>query len=126
MINPNNGTERALERIRRTILWLAAMGTLALWAWRGWTWGVGFAIGAATSWASFRWIRAAADAIGHERPSRTRNAVLAGLRYPIIGAGAYVIFRFSTISVVALLAGLFVSAAAVILEIIFELVYARN
>jgi hypothetical protein len=126
MTNPDNGTERALERIRRTILWLAAMGTLALWAWRGWTWGVGFAIGAAASWANFRWIRAAADAIGRKRPSRTRTAVLAGLRYPMIGVGAYVIFRFSAISVIALLAGLFVSAAAVILEIIFELVYARN
>jgi len=34
--------------------------------------------------------------------------------------------RFSTLSLAAVLLGLFVSVAAVILEILFELIYART
>jgi hypothetical protein len=66
------------------------------------------------------------DALGETRPTRKRVAVLAGLRYALLGGGAYVILRFSSVSVTATLAGLFVAVAAVIVEICFELVYARN
>ena len=59
-------------------------------------------------------------------PSRKRVAILAGLRYLILGGAAYVIVRFTPISLPAALAGLFVAAGAVIVEILFELVYART
>ena len=52
--------------------------------------------------------------------------VLYHLRYLLLGCGAYVILRYSSISMAAALAGSFVSAAAVIVEILFELTYARN
>jgi hypothetical protein len=54
-----------------------------------------------------------------------RLAVWLGARYLLLGAGAYALVRFSTISLPAALAGLFVSVAAVIVEILFQLVYAR-
>jgi hypothetical protein len=38
--------------------------------------------------------------------------------------GAYVIVKYSTLSLAAALCGLFVPVAAIILEILFELVYA--
>ena len=66
------------------------------------------------------------DALGRKRPTRKRVAVLAGLRYALLGGGAYVIIQFSSVSVMAALVGLFVAVAAVIVEICFELVYARN
>ena len=66
-----------------------------------------------------------ADALGGPA-AKPRKAVFLGLRYAFLGGGAYVILKFSAISLSAALSGLFVSIAAVVLEIIFELAYARN
>ena len=44
----------------------------------------------------------------------------------LLGLGAYAIVRFSEISLTAALVGLFAPAAAVILEILVELIYART
>jgi hypothetical protein len=49
-----------------------------------------------------------------------------GLRYLLLAAGAYVIVNFTSLSLPAALAGLFVPVAAVILEIVFELIYASS
>jgi hypothetical protein len=118
--------DRALERISKAMFALAAGGALVALIWRGWTWGAGFAVGAIASWLNFRWIKQVVDALGGKRPTRKRVAVLAGLRYLLLGGGAYVIFRVSSISVPATLVGLFVAVAAVIVEILFQLVYARD
>ena len=48
------------------------------------------------------------------------------VRYLLLGLGAYAIVRFSEISLTAALVGLFVSTAAVILEILIELIYVRT
>jgi hypothetical protein len=53
-------------------------------------------------------------------------AVILGLRYLLLGLGAYAILKFSEISLMAALVGLFVSTGAVILEILIELIYART
>jgi hypothetical protein len=127
MTNPDEQFyERAMERIRRATFALAVGGTLAALIWRGWAWGAGFAVGAAISWLNFRWLNHAVDALGGKRRLRARMAVLAGLRYLILGGMAYVILMFSKASVLAGLAGLFVSTAAVILEMLYQLAYARN
>lgn len=117
---------RALERISRAMFAIAAGGTILAFAWRGWTWGAGFAVGSALSWLSFRWLKQMVHALGENRPGRSRVAVLAGFRYLLLGGGAYAILIYSQIDVIAVLAGLFVSAAAVIVEIFIQLVYARN
>ena len=126
METDNGLFERALRRIAKTMLALAAAGAAAAAAWRGWTWGAGFAIGAAASWLNFRWLKQMVEALGANRPGRLRIALVAGLRYLILGAGAYAILRYSRISLPAALAGLFVPAAAVFIEILFELIYART
>jgi hypothetical protein len=118
--------ERALARMGKSMFAIGAGGAIALFAWKGWTWGGGFALGALASWGNFALLKNVVDALGSKRPTRKRVAVLAGLRYLILGAGAYVILRFSSISVSATLMGLFVAVAAVILEILLQLVYARN
>lgn len=116
--------ERAVDRIWKAMFAIAAGGALAAWAWRGWEWGAGFLLGAAASTLNFRWMKQIVDALGIERPTRQRVAVLAGLRYLLLGAGAYVILNYSSISIAAALVGLFVSVAAVIVEIVIELIYA--
>ena len=118
--------ERAVDRIGKAMFAIGAGGAIAAAAWGGWTWAAGFAIGTAASWLNFRWMKQIVDALGSSRPTRKRVAVLAGLRYALLGGGAYVILHYSAVSVTATLAGLFVSVAAVIVEICLELVYARN
>ncbi len=119
--------EGALERISKAMFAVASGGAILAFAWRGWTWGAGFALGSAVSWLNYRWMKQIVDALGQTaKPTRNRVAVLAGLRYLLLGGGAYAILKYSQISVIAALCGLFVSAAAVIVEIFIQLVYARN
>jgi ATP synthase I chain len=118
--------ERALERIWKAMFAIGAGGAIVVWAWRGWEWGVGFLLGSAASALNFRWIKQMVEALGVESPTRQRVAILAGLRYLILAAGGYAILNYSSISIAAALAGIFVSVAAVILEIVFELIYART
>jgi hypothetical protein len=118
--------DRAIWRIRLTITVLSVGGSLAALMWGGVAAGAGFAVGAAVSSLNFRWLHHVVDTIGGKRRARARTAVLAGLRYLLLGAGLYVIVRFFRINVLAGLLGLFVSVAAVILEMLYQLVYARN
>jgi len=118
--------ERVTSRIFKVTLAIAAAGTVAALAWRGWRAGAGFALGSALSWINFRWLKHAVDALGGtraQRAPRPRLAVLAGFRYLLLGGVAYAILSYSSISLGATLAGLFVSITAVIVEIFFEVVY---
>src|ERR1019366_7830493 len=92
---------------------------------RGGGWGAGWVIGPVVSALNFRWLKQLVLAIGGEA-AKPRQAVFLGMRYVLLGGGAYVILKFSAISLPAALSGLFVSVAAVIVEIILELAYARN
>ncbi len=118
--------ELARQRISKAMFAIGAGGVIAATAYGGWRWGAGFAAGAAASWLNFHWLKKIVDALGSSRPTRKRVAVLAGLRYALLGGGAYVILQYSSISLTAALFGLFVAVAAVIVEICFELVYARS
>jgi len=119
---------RAMGRLHVAISCLSAAGTIAATLYGGWRWGLGFLAGAAASWFNFRWLKQLVDSLGSaatgRRPPRGM-AVFFGFRYVLLGAGAYAILNFSALSVAAALIGLFVPAAAVILEILFELIYAR-
>ena len=117
--------DRAVARIWKLIWAIGAGGAFALVAWRGWWWGAGWLIGTAVSALNFRWLKQLVDGIGGAA-AKPRKAVFLGMRYVLLGGGAYVILRFSAISLPAALSGLFVSVAAVILEILLELAYARN
>jgi hypothetical protein len=117
--------ERGIERIWKVMGAVAAGGAMVALAWRGWTWSAGWLIGSAVSALNFRWLKQVTDALGSGE-ARPRKAVFLGMRYVLLGAGAYVILKYSPISLPAALAGLFVSVVAVIVEILFELFYARN
>ena len=80
---------RALERIRKFMLIIAAMGLLACGALFRWPVAAGFAAGAAVSYMNHRWLERAVDAVGERiatGQSRERGKgiiVRAVLRYVI-------------------------------------------
>jgi hypothetical protein len=116
--------ETALRRIARGTVALAAAGCLVCLVLRGWKWAVAFLLGAAASYLNFRWLKRVVDALGgalSARPS-PKFAILIGLRYLLLGGGAYAIVNFTSLSLPAALIGLFVPVAAVIVEIVFELI----
>lgn len=119
------GLAPALSRIRKLIGILGAGGAVAALAWGGWPAGGGFALGALLSWLNFRWLHQIVDALGGSGV-RKRLAIIAGCRYLLLGGAAYAIVRFLKVSGPATLSGLFVTAAAVIVEIVIELKYART
>jgi len=121
--------ERAVGRISRFTLALTASGAIVYFAIGGWRGGVGFLLGGMVAYLNFRWLKKTVYALGEAatgKPPRARVAVFLGLRYLLLGLAAYVILRFSEISLTACMVGLFVPTAAVILEILFELIYART
>ena len=118
---------RALDRIKFLIVFLSGAGTLAALVYGGWRWALGYMLGTAAGYLNFRWLKKLVDSLGEAAggtPPRARVAVFLGLRYLLLAAGGYVILNFTTLSLAAGLIGLFVSAAAVILEILYEIVYA--
>ena len=117
----------AVGRISRLTLILTASGAAIYFAMAGWRGGCGFLLGAIASYLNFRWLKRTVSALGETvggKPPRAWVAVVLGLRYLLLGLGAYAILKYSEISLTAALVGLFVSTAAVILEILIELIYA--
>ena len=113
--------DAALRRIYRWMGAFAAAGSLALLAWKGPWHGGGFALGAALSIVSFHWMKGAVDALAGFSQRRGRVVARFLLRYALIAAAGYVIFRTSLLSLSAFLAGLCVFAAGVLAEMIYEL-----
>ena len=117
----------AAGRISRLTLAITGAGAAIYFAMAGWRGGCGFLLGAIVSYLNFRWLKRTVNALGETaggKPPRAWVAVVLGLRYLLLGLGAYAIVRFSEISLTAALVGLFVSTAAVTLEILIELIYA--
>ncbi|MBI3680159.1 MAG: ATP synthase subunit I [Acidobacteria bacterium] len=117
--------DRAIGRVRRLIWWLTGLGTAALLAAKGIAWGFGFLLGAAISGGSFHYLHRlvyAINAPGAKKP-RAWKAALMGLRYFLIGGILYAMIKLFGLNLVAVLCGLLVTAAAVLLEILYELLH---
>lgn len=119
-------TEHLLKRLVNFILLLSVAGVMGAGAYRGWPAAAGFAIGAAASWWNFRSLRSVVQSLGAAASSGTLGAFAWILfRFIVLVLGAFVILRFTKFSLPAAFAGLFVPVGAVILEALFELIYAR-
>ena len=117
--------DRALKRLRLLMLALTAAGTLAALLWRGWPWALGFLAGAVASLVNFHWLHQLAGSIGPGGRKRgKRLLVFLSARYFLLGVCGYVIVAVFGLNLAAVLAGLLVAVAAVILEILYELIYA--
>lgn len=107
----------------RLSIGLGVAGTAGILATRGVRDAVGFLAGAALSIANLRgWVRlvGALGVAGETRPPR--SAALLGLRYLLAGGVVYAIIELLGSSPAVILAGLFVSVAAVLLELVYELI----
>ena len=119
--------DRALERIRRFMLALAALGLLACVALYRWPVAAGFAVGAIVSYVNHRWLERAVEAVGEriatgQSRERGRGIVArAVLRYVFVAVGAYVIFNVSRAGLYGFLGGVCLPIAAVTCEVAVEL-----
>jgi len=116
---------RVVGRIARVIAGLGAVGVVVSFLLGGWTWAAGFALGGAVSWVTFRWLKQLVGALGVEH-APANLAAKAVLRYLMIFGVAYVIVKYTVVNLRAAVMGLLLSTAAVIVEILIELIYARN
>jgi ATP synthase I chain len=118
---------QALERIRKFMLALAALGMLACAALFRWPVAAGFAAGAIVSYLNHRWLERAVDAVGErittgQSRERGRGIVArAALRYVFVAGGAYVIFNVSRAGLYGFLGGVCLPIAAVACEVAVEL-----
>lgn len=118
--------DRALTRIKLLTVGVGLIGTAAMLLTRGQGNAAGFLAGAAISYVNFELLSGLANVIGTQKGGSPRKArgwgVLIALRYAIVGAAVYVIVRVLGITPLAVLAGLLAAFAAVILEILYELI----
>ena len=106
---------------------LTLAGTAAAGYFFGRAESVGYAVGAVISMLNFRSfekIVAMTGVVVGDEPPKRKSAVFLGVRYFVFAAAAYGIIRVFEANFLAALIGFFVCVAAVILEILYELIYA--
>jgi hypothetical protein len=115
--------DRAARRLDRAALVLAGFAVVGMAGLQGWRGALGAATGAGFSLLSLRRWKRIAGALGSQSKIRLRIRLLAG--YAVIGTSLFVIIRHFGVSPASVIAGLFVSTAAVVVEIVYELLTSR-
>lgn len=115
--------DRQIKRIRALIVGLGIGGTAFVAIRYGWQTGVGFLVGAIASYLSVvRW-RRIVESIGQEG-ARPKMPVFGFIvQFGLITAVGYVIFKYLELNRLAAGLGLLVGAAAVTIEILYQLLY---
>ena len=116
--------DRFIRRVSWIILALGFTGSVTIALAKGVRIGLAFLIGAVVSYASFWGWRQVVDAV--TPAPRKRSSFPFVLRILLLFAVAYAIIRFLGLNVAAAALGLLVSAAAVLLDLIYELINART
>jgi ATP synthase I subunit len=125
----------AQQRVEYWTLALGAAGALVSgFAW-GWAESGALGLGAALSWLNYRWLKqgvaafaaAAATQSGAEKVRIPRRVYVRFFgRYALLLAALYAILTGSRLPGLAFLCGLFALVAAVLLEMLYELVRAAG
>jgi len=118
---------RSLARMERFALVIAAAGTLGFLITAGWRNALGFACGAVISHFNFGLWKRIAAAVGEQGPQAPSDAkaVTLGIRYLLIGGAVFVIIKVLDVSPLAVLGGLLVTVAAVLTELICQLIFLK-
>jgi hypothetical protein len=115
-----------IRRLHYFLALLGLAGTMGFGFYLGWHGAAGFALGALASWWNFLRLRALVETLGTATSDGLLGAVAWMLfRFILLVLGAFVILKFTKISLPAAAAGLFLSVGAVVLETIFETTYER-
>ncbi len=106
------------------MLGLTVAGTLAAGSFRGLSAAGGFLMGALAAYFNFRLIERAANRIAGKSARKPRRGAGAWVLIQFAGliCGAFVIIKYSAFNMAAAFFGFFVCPAAVVLEIVYELV----
>ena len=116
----------ALERIRRFIMILGAIGVAVCLFFFGRVVTAGFVVGAVISYVNHVWLERVIAGLGERiisGQSTERGGIIvarAVLRYAFLAAGAYVIFRVSLAGLYGFLSGVCLTIAAVACEAAVE------
>jgi hypothetical protein len=113
----------SFPRVRKLTVIFGLVGAAIALATGGLSAAAGFITGAAISLASFHsWVRLAEmlDPDAPTRPGRA-SAVFLALRYVLIAAVLYVIVKYLRFTAAAMILGLLVSFAAVVIDLLFGL-----
>jgi hypothetical protein len=109
-----------------------AVFVLVRWGWRP---AAGVALGAALAWLNFRWLKQGVTALvklstaqANSEHARVPVGIYAKFfgRFALLLVGVYVILSRSWLPVAAVLGGLFAVVAAVMIELMWELVRSRR
>ena len=114
--------DRALRRVRLFALLVGATGSVTLLVTQGLRPAAGFLMGAALSILNFRGLAMLVNVLGGSPKPGPLAALFIALRYLLIGCAIYVIVRFLGVTPAAVVWGLLAAFAAVILEILYELI----
>ena len=114
---------RALRRVGVMILALGTVGAGTLVSLKGFRMGLAFLIGALLSYASFWGWQHVVLALSPD--AKQKGSWRFMFRIIFLAAAAIAIIKLLGLNVAAAVTGLLVSAAAVLLEIVYELIYAR-
>ncbi len=118
--------ELALARIIRISIAAGALGSIVALLTHGSRAATGFLVGAIISLLNFRWWMGLAGALGDSGKAPLRaSAAFMTLRYVLAALVIYAIVKVLEITLAAVLSGLFVSVAAIIIEILYELIIIR-
>jgi hypothetical protein len=117
--------ERAIARLPRWILLLAVAGTAIAAVFFGSAAAGGYLAGSIAAWINLRIVERTVDRVarlaGTAKPGRGTGTWLL-IQFAGLVLGAFVILRYSGFSMAAAFCGFLVCPAAVVLEIIYELV----
>lgn len=113
--------EISLERVKLFTIFAGIGGAAAAFYLRGPADAAGFFLGAAISLISLRsWIRVSEDIGAGFKPSLAASALFLALRYLLIAGLIYAIVKVLGINPLAMIVGLLVSFAAVIVELLYS------
>ncbi len=113
--------EKSVRRIAYLILALGPIGAIGAGFLKGFRFGIGFLLGAMLSALSFwRW-KKVVDGLGAAPDRRSTRFWI--LRFAVLAGAGYIIVRYLEVPAAALFCGLLVSSVAVVISIIYELIY---
>ena len=114
----------SVRRMERNSYVIAAAGLVGVFIEAGWRSTLGFLCGAVIAHFNFGLWKRIAGSVGDQGPAAPGDAkaVVLGLRYLLIGGAVFVIIKLLGSCVLAVVAGLLVSVAAVLVELVRQLV----
>jgi len=119
-----------LRRVEWLTLALGGVGTMLAAFWWGWRGVLGVGLGTVLSWINFRWLKggvhafgkAATEPAGSEAARVPKPSYVKFIgRFALLLIAVYVILTRSWVPPVAFFAGLFASAAGVVVALVYEL-----